>query len=95
MQSPATKGNLQTFAETLCGTGNSVRADLDGGSLAIEYDADILQATGEDWTNVALTLSTARPSLGGAAPAGRVVARPAAEAELNVTTVVSSEDFLR
>jgi len=30
MQSPATKGNLQTFAETLCGTGNSIKHDLAG-----------------------------------------------------------------
>jgi uncharacterized protein (TIGR02231 family) len=29
----------------------------------------VRNATGEDWTNIALTLSTARPGLGGAAPA--------------------------
>jgi uncharacterized protein (TIGR02231 family) len=40
----------------------SVRADIDGGSLAIEYDAEILQATGEDWKDVKLTLSTAQPT---------------------------------
>ena len=40
----------------------AVRADADAGSLVIEYDADIRQATGEDWENVRLTLSTAQPT---------------------------------
>lgn len=40
----------------------AVRADLEGGALAIEYDAEIQQATGEDWTDVKLTLSTAQPT---------------------------------
>lgn len=40
----------------------AVRADVDGGKLAIEYDADIRQATGEDWSDVQLTLSTAQPT---------------------------------
>jgi uncharacterized protein (TIGR02231 family) len=40
----------------------AVRADADGGTLVIEYDADIRQATGEDWTDVRLTLSTAQPT---------------------------------
>lgn len=40
----------------------NVRADMDASTLVVEYDADIRQATGEDWTNVALTLSTAQPT---------------------------------
>lgn len=36
--------------------------------VALAYFGNVRQATGEDWNNVALTLSTARPSLGGAAP---------------------------
>ncbi len=40
----------------------AVRADLEQGSLAIEYDAEIRQATGENWNNVKLTLSTAQPT---------------------------------
>ena len=37
-------------------------------SIAIVRRAEVTQATGEDWTNVALTLSTARPAGGTAAP---------------------------
>ncbi|MER5986697.1 mucoidy inhibitor MuiA family protein [Streptomyces sp. NPDC001787] len=36
------------------------RAVLDGGSLTLETDAVIWQRTGEDWSDVRLTLSTAR-----------------------------------
>src|SRR5476651_2533682 len=37
-------------------------------SIALAYSGIVRQNTGEDWKDVALTLSTARPSLGGAAP---------------------------
>jgi len=37
--------------------------------VELGYFAQVRQMTGEDWENVALTLSTARPSLGGHAPA--------------------------
>jgi uncharacterized protein (TIGR02231 family) len=37
-------------------------------ALALGYFGLVRQNTGEDWKDVALTLSTARPSLGGAAP---------------------------
>jgi len=36
--------------------------------IELGYFAQVRQTTGEDWENVALTLSTARPSLGGHAP---------------------------
>lgn len=36
------------------------RATLDGDSLALDTEAVVWQRTGEDWTNVRLTLSTAR-----------------------------------
>ncbi|WP_369148251.1 mucoidy inhibitor MuiA family protein [Streptomyces sp. R44] len=39
------------------------RAVLDGGSLTLETDAMVWQRTGEDWSDVRLTLSTARSSL--------------------------------
>ncbi|MFD7137875.1 mucoidy inhibitor MuiA family protein [Streptomyces sp. NPDC059894] len=39
------------------------RAVLDGGSLTLETDAVVWQRTGEDWSDVRLTLSTARSSL--------------------------------
>jgi len=35
----------------------------DGGHVALEYLAEVQQMSGEDWSNVALTLSTATPSL--------------------------------
>ncbi len=38
-------------------------------TIALAYSGLVRQNTGEDWKDVALTLSTARPSLGGAAPA--------------------------
>ncbi|CAL9341954.1 hypothetical protein SUDANB120_00286 [Streptomyces sp. enrichment culture] len=39
------------------------RAVLDGGSLTLESDAMVWQRTGEDWSGVRLTLSTARSAL--------------------------------
>ncbi|MFB6931976.1 mucoidy inhibitor MuiA family protein [Streptomyces chartreusis] len=39
------------------------RAVLDGGSVTLETDATVWQRTGEDWSNVRLTLSTARSAL--------------------------------
>ncbi|MFJ5832712.1 mucoidy inhibitor MuiA family protein [Streptomyces sp. NPDC093089] len=39
------------------------RAVLDGGSLTVETDAMVWQRTGEDWSGVRLTLSTARSAL--------------------------------
>lgn len=39
------------------------RAVLDGESLTLETDAMVWQRTGEDWTDVRLTLSTARSAL--------------------------------
>ncbi|MBO1330111.1 mucoidy inhibitor MuiA family protein [Streptomyces sp. VRA16 Mangrove soil] len=38
------------------------RATLDGGQLTLQTDAMVWQRTGEDWTDVRLTLSTARSS---------------------------------
>ncbi|MDP2138017.1 MAG: DUF4139 domain-containing protein, partial [Candidatus Didemnitutus sp.] len=38
-------------------------------AVALSYFGVVRQRTGEDWTDVSLTLSTARPGLGGAAPA--------------------------
>jgi uncharacterized protein (TIGR02231 family) len=37
-------------------------------AVALGYFGVVRQSTGEDWKDVALTLSTARPSLGGSAP---------------------------
>lgn len=47
----------------------NIRAALDGSSAQIEYDAALTQRTGEDWEGVALTLSTAQPTLAANPPA--------------------------
>ncbi|CAM5352348.1 hypothetical protein SAVIM338S_01231 [Streptomyces avidinii] len=44
------------------------RAVLDGDALTLETDAVLWQRTGEDWSDVRLTLSTARSSLAGDPP---------------------------
>lgn len=46
------------------------RARLDSTTrkVALDYQAQVINRTGETWTDIALTLSTARPSAGGAAP---------------------------
>jgi len=46
------------------------RARLDSAArrVGFDYEAQVINRTGEPWENVALTLSTARPSAGGAAP---------------------------
>jgi uncharacterized protein (TIGR02231 family) len=40
-----------------------VRASVDSSKVAIEYNAIVTQRTGEDWNQVAMTLSTAQPLL--------------------------------
>ena len=39
----------------------SIRANDAGDKITIEYDAEITQRTGENWTDVQMTLSTAQP----------------------------------
>jgi len=46
----------------------AARVSTTEASVQLGYFAQVRQTTGEDWENVALTLSTARPSLGGHAP---------------------------
>lgn len=46
----------------------NARADRDRTSVLLEYNAAIEQMSGEDWTDAALTLSTATPSLDAEAP---------------------------
>jgi uncharacterized protein (TIGR02231 family) len=45
-----------------------LHADATNPSVELSYYGNIRQNTGEDWKDVQLTLSTARPSLGGGAP---------------------------
>ncbi len=39
----------------------SIRANNAGDEITIEYDAELWQRTGENWTDVSMTLSTAQP----------------------------------
>ncbi len=47
----------------------NLRAAAQGDAIRIEYNAMIQQITGEDWKDVALTLSTATPALSAQGPA--------------------------
>ena len=44
------------------------RANSNDPTVELSYFGQVRQNTGEDWKDIALTLSTAQPSLGGAAP---------------------------
>jgi len=46
----------------------SVRADPSSGTVRVEFDARVVQASGEDWRGVRLALSTAQPSRAAAPP---------------------------
>lgn len=39
----------------------SIRANNAGDAITVEYDAELWQRTGENWTDVSMTLSTAQP----------------------------------
>ncbi len=69
----ATAGNLDLALGYAVGGASwtpsyDVRANSSETAIALSYFGLVRQNTGEDWKDVALTLSTARPSLGGAAP---------------------------
>jgi hypothetical protein len=46
----------------------NLRASVGGGDVGIEYQASVQQVSGEDWTDVKMTLSTATPALVAAGP---------------------------
>ncbi len=46
----------------------NLRAQTGSGSVSVEYQASVHQASGEDWTDIQLTLSTATPSMVATAP---------------------------
>lgn len=59
-----------TYLVNNCGWAPSynVRGDLANDKVRLEYNAIIRQMTGEDWTGVKLTLSTASPMISAASP---------------------------
>jgi hypothetical protein len=46
----------------------NLRANPDDSKVSVEYNAIIHQASGEDWTDIALSLSTAQPTMAAGAP---------------------------
>ncbi|HLX62666.1 MAG TPA: mucoidy inhibitor MuiA family protein [Planctomycetota bacterium] len=67
----------------------NIRADAKRDKVVVEYDASIQQMSGEDWTGVQMTLSTATPSLVARAPALvplTVALAPLAQTKLVVQT---------
>lgn len=50
------------------GPSYAVRSTADRSSVAVEYDAMVLQRTGEDWKDVRLSLSTAEPTRASSPP---------------------------
>lgn len=70
------------------------RARLHAGEVTLEADAVIWQRTGEDWSEVQLALSTARPTLGTTPPVlyeDRLTTRPKQDAEKKVVDVAVRE----
>jgi uncharacterized protein (TIGR02231 family) len=46
----------------------NMRAENTASNVNLDYDAEVVQTTGEDWNNVKLTLSTGNPSVNGTKP---------------------------
>jgi uncharacterized protein (TIGR02231 family) len=70
------------------------RARLDAAAVTIDAEAVIWQRTGEDWTDVAIALSTARPTLGTTPPTlyeDRLTTRPKQEQEKRQVEVAVRE----
>ncbi|HET6582823.1 MAG TPA: mucoidy inhibitor MuiA family protein [Nannocystaceae bacterium] len=70
------------------------RATLRGDTVALESEAVVWQRTGEDWTDVAISFSTARPTLGTTPPhlaEDRLSTRPKLEAEKRTVDVAMRE----
>ncbi|MFC8792552.1 DUF4139 domain-containing protein [Streptomyces cinereoruber] len=73
------------------------RAVLDGGSLTLETEAVVWQRTGEDWSDVRLTLSTARSALATEPPGlveDRLTLRDRSTAERRTVDVEVREELI-
>jgi len=74
----------------------SIRTNAEGNAITIDYDAELSQKTGENWTDVALILSTAQPQQSTTPPMPRpwyvdVYAPPPPSAEPRGRTTLRSE----
>lgn len=70
------------------------RATLRGDSVTLESEAVVWQRTGEDWTDVAIAFSTARPTLGTTPPhlaEDRLFTRPKLDVEKRTVDVAMRE----
>jgi len=70
------------------------RATLHDANVLVESEAVVWQRTGEDWTDVAIAFSTARPTLGTSPPhlhEDRLATRPKLEAEKRTVDVAVRE----
>jgi hypothetical protein len=74
------------------------RATLEGTTVRLEREAVVWQRTGEEWRNVALAFSTARPTLGTSPPKlqeDAVVTRAKAEQEKRVVSIAVREERIQ
>ncbi|MCL2647901.1 MAG: mucoidy inhibitor MuiA family protein [Phycisphaerales bacterium] len=69
----------------------NIRADAARKNATIEYQASIQQMSGEDWTNVNMTLSTATPNLVAAAPVLNPLTLTLSRTELEKAKEISSK----
>ena len=69
----------------------NIRADAARKTATIEYQASIQQMSGEDWTNVNMTLSTATPNLIATAPALEPLALTLSRTEVERAKAISSQ----
>jgi hypothetical protein len=73
----------------------SVRAGADRTSVSVEYYASIQQLSGEDWGDVAMTLSTAMPSLVSKAPTLEALSLTLTPAQQQQMAQYGQEEFER
>ena len=74
------------------------RATLTGAQVAVEAEAVVWQHTGEDWTDVELAFSTARPTLGTTPPSLEedvLYLRPKQQLEKRVVDVAIREEVIQ
>ncbi|MEI6541841.1 MAG: mucoidy inhibitor MuiA family protein, partial [Planctomycetota bacterium] len=71
----------------------NIRADSKREKVSVEYNASIQQLSGEDWTGVQMTLSTATPSLVARAPALTPLTVALAPLAMTKQIVVSVDDY--
>lgn len=71
----------------------NIRADAKREKVLVEYNASIQQMSGEDWTGVQMTLSTATPSLVARAPALTPLMVALAPLAMTKQVIVSVDDY--